>query len=249
MQLKAFKTELREILPLREFFLQENNFLIRYNACHERGWSDSYLLTVDDVKIGYGSVKGKGELTDRDAVFEFYVLPLFRKIASLMFPELLAASGAAFIECQSNDILLSSMLYEFSHNINANVILFEDHVATEHPNPGVIFRLKKDDDHIFEHTLEVVGTRVLELNGEVVATGGFLLHYNMPFADLHIEVKENHRRKGLATYLLQEVKKECYRAGRVSAARCDIQNHGSRGALLKAGMRVCGFMLTGEIKA
>jgi len=35
------KTELASILPLRALFLQESNFQVRYNACHERGWSDS----------------------------------------------------------------------------------------------------------------------------------------------------------------------------------------------------------------
>jgi hypothetical protein len=41
----ALKVELNEIQSLRALFLQETNFQIRYNACHERGWTDSYLLT------------------------------------------------------------------------------------------------------------------------------------------------------------------------------------------------------------
>lgn len=57
MRIKAFKTTVQEITSLRALFLQENNFEIRYNACHERGWSDTYLLTIDDVNVGYGSIK------------------------------------------------------------------------------------------------------------------------------------------------------------------------------------------------
>jgi RimJ/RimL family protein N-acetyltransferase len=82
----------------------------------------------------------------------------------------------------------------------------------------------------------------------VIATGGFLLHYNKPFADLFMEVHPDHRGRGAATYLLQELKKECYLAGRVPAARCSIRNAASRAALLKAGMRECGFMLTGQVR-
>jgi len=248
MKLRAFKTELQKIQSLRALYLQENNFQIRYNACHERKWSDTYLLTLGDVNIAYGAIKGKEELADRDAVFEFFVVPPFRKIASKIFIELLRTSGAAFIECQSNDLLLSSMLYEFANGIYADVFLFEDHVTTEYNNPGVIFRKKRDGDTIFHHQLEPVGEYVLELKGEIVATGGFMLHYNIPFADLYMEVKESSRRRGLGSFLLQELKRECYLSGRVPAARCSIENVASRETLVKAGLTISGFMLTADVK-
>ncbi len=247
MQLKAHKTDLRSIQPLRNLFLQETNFQIRYHACHERGWSDSYLLTVDEEEIGYGSIKGQ-KIPDRDTIFEFYLIPPFRKLASRIFRELIAASRAKFIECQSNDLLLTAMLFEFSQNILAEVVLFADHAATELRLPDVIFRPRNERDVIFEHQVEPIGEYVLEMNGEVTATGGFALHYNLPFADLYMEVREDCRQKGLGSYILQELKKRCYLAGRVPAARCNIDNYASRAALIKAGLKVCGFMLKGEIK-
>ncbi|MCI0691757.1 hypothetical protein L0337_07070 [candidate division KSB1 bacterium] len=45
------------------------------------------------------------------------------------------------------------------------------------------------------------------------------------------------------------MKKACYLSGRVPAARCNVQNKASRAALLKAGLKVCGFMLKGDIKS
>jgi GNAT superfamily N-acetyltransferase len=244
---KAVKAELQDIQSLRTLFLQETNFQVRYNACHERGWTDSCLLTVDDVAIGYGSIKGQ-EKSGRDTVFEFYVVPAFRKLSSPVFAELLSASGATYIECQSNDLLLSSMLYEFSRNIVADTVLFEDHTVTELVVPGAVVRPRRDDERAFAHQLEPVGDCVLETRGEIVATGGFLTHYNPPFADLYMEVRPDCRGRGYASFILQEVKKACYLAGRVPAARCPITNGASRAALLKAGMKVCGFMLTGHVK-
>ncbi|MCG8607995.1 GNAT family N-acetyltransferase [bacterium] len=208
--------------------MQETNFQIRYNACHERGWTDSYVLAVDGAEVGYGSVNGQ-EIKNRDTIFEFYVIPPFRKQASLLFNELIAACDVPFIECQSNDLLLSSMLYEFSQNICTDVVLFEEHAITDLPNPGVRFRRTKKGER---HPFGEVGEYVLEREGAVVATGGFLLHYNMPFADLYMEVAEDCRRKGLGSFILQEVKKECYLAGRVPAARCNIENQASRATLL-----------------
>ena len=77
MTIVVQKTELASILPLRALFLQETNVQVRYNACHERGWSDSYLLKLNDRNVGYGSIKGR-EIPDRDTAFEFFVIPPFR---------------------------------------------------------------------------------------------------------------------------------------------------------------------------
>jgi GNAT superfamily N-acetyltransferase len=247
MNVKAVQAKLKDIQPLRALFLQETNFQVRYNACHERGWTDSYLLTSDDAQIGYGAIKGQ-ETAGRDTVFEFYVIPAFRPLSSLAFAALLAASGAQYVECQSNDLLLSSMLYEFARNIHADTVLFEDHAATAHTIPGAVVRPRRDGDRIFEHQVEPVGGYVLELGGEILATGGFLLHYNLPFADLYMEVQPDSRGRGYGSFLLQEVKKACYLAGRVPAARCSIGNKASRATLIKAGLRVCGFMLLGQVK-
>ena len=248
MKIKVTRTELKEIQSFRVLFLHENNFQIRYNACHERNWSDSYRLENEGIQIGYGSVKGKDNYEHRDAIFEFFVLPHLRKLSSTIFFELIQSSAAEFVECQSNDQLLSSMLFEFTQDIYSDVILFEDYVVTEYLRPEVIFRRRNNDDKIFEHKSEPIGDYVLEKQGKVIATGGFLLHYNMPFADLYMEVEENEREKGFGSFIIQELKKECYIAGRVPAARCNIQNIASKATLLKAGLRICGFMLTGEIK-
>ena len=240
------KVTLTDILPLRSLFLQEANCQIRYDACHARGWTDSYLINVDGRNIGYGSVKGQ-EIADRDTVFEYFIMPPFRKHASELFRQLLAASGATLVECQSNDLLLSSMLFEFCHCVSADTVLFADYCATGHMLPGALVRRRGEHDIIFEHRVEPVGEYVLEVASEVVATGGYMTHYNPPFADLYMEVREECRRRGYASYLLQEVKKECYAHGRVPAARCSLENAASRGALLKAGMRISGFMLKGSV--
>lgn len=242
---KAVKTGLEQIMIFRRLFLQENNCQIRYNAVHERGWSDSYFLLLDDVAVGYGAVHAEDIYGIRQTIFEFYLVPHARHCANLLFRELLKESGATRIESQSNVLLLTSMLHEFSGNIDAPVVLFEDHTVTDYTIPGIIFRTLKKDEQVFT---KEPGTHVLELQGEVIATGGFLLHYNMPFADLYMEVKEEYRRQGYGSYLLQEVKKQCYLAGRIPAARCNVNNPASKASLLKAGLQVAGHMLIGQVK-
>jgi hypothetical protein len=81
------KTDVARIQQLRALYLQEVNHQIRYNACHERGWTDSYLFLSGEEEIGYGSIKGQ-RIPDRDTVFEFYVIPPFRRFAGVLFREL-----------------------------------------------------------------------------------------------------------------------------------------------------------------
>lgn len=150
MTFKVIKTTLEEILHLRALFLAENNFQVRYNACHERDWSDSYLLLFNDIKAGYGSVKGQ-EIKDRDTIFEFYLTPQFRKFSIDFFKELLSVSGAGLIESQTNNIFFTSLLYQFFRDINSNVILFEDNRATNLILPKVTFRRKNERDFTFDH--------------------------------------------------------------------------------------------------
>jgi len=248
MNLKVESVSLKEILPLRELFLQENNFQVRYDACHVRGWTDSYLITVDGAEIGYGSIKGKDDLSLRDAIFEFYLTPKNRKYSNSAFETLIKTSGVNYIECQSNEQLLASMIFEFSSQITSDVILFEDDQFAFLNVPGATFRKKEPGDISFDHKSEPDGDYVIETGGEIVATGGFLLHYNFPFADLYMEVRDDQRRKGYGSLIIQELRKACFDEGRVPAARCNITNKSSKATLIKGGLKIAGYMLTGEIK-
>jgi len=216
-----------------------------HNKCHLYGWADTYLLTAGKIKIGYGSVWGKDRREDRDTIFEFYLLHPYRKFSGMIFSEFLSLSQVQWIECQTNDYLLSSMLFEFAENINTEAILFEDGYQTSFKIPGAVFR--KDDTE--NNNPSDSGEYMLEYNGETVATGGFLLNYNFPYADIYMEVKEQYRRQGFGSLLIQELKKEIYSLQRVPAARCNVRNAASKASLQKAGFKPCGFWLTGKAKS
>ena len=246
MELKASPATLKDIQSFRVLYLQETNAQIRYNACHDRGWSDSYLLTVNGLPVGYGSVKGQ-EIKARDTIFEFYLIPSFRSIVNDLFAEMLRISEVGYIECQSNDPVLPALLYAFARNIQSPVILFKEGMVTRYTLPGVIFRPRQDGDILFEHYSEPEGDYVLEVEGKIVGTGGFMVQYNPPFADIYMEVTGGFRRKGLGSFMGQQIKRECYLAGRVPAARCNMENAASKATMLKAGLAITGYMLIGEV--
>ena len=242
MQVQIIKTTLEDIKDFRVLFLHENHFQFVHDKCHLYGWADTWLILVGEKAAGYASVWGTDRREDRDTLFEFYLLPPFRMQASPVFREVLNVTGVPIIECQSNDPLLTSMLYEFAQDIRAEAILFEDHFLTTLPLAGLVFSRETDGDKGFD-----VGGYILSKHGEVVATGGFMLNYNMPYADIYMEVKEPARRKGFGSLIVQELKKKIYLRRRVPAARCNIRNHASKATLQKAGFAVCGTWLKGKV--
>lgn len=240
MQLEIIKTTHAEIEGLRKLLLAEMPFQFVYDKCHGAGWADTYLFTVAGSPVGHGALWGKDDRENRDTVFEFYLSKPFRHLADRIFPGFLKESGARFFNCQSNDAFLVNLLFEYAKDINAEAILFEDCFQTEFKVDGTVFRKSEIRD-------STDSEYVLVQHGEVVASGGYVWNYNYPYIDIYYEVKAGHRRKGLGSFITQELKKEAYRLSRIPSARCNISNKASKATLLKAGMRVCGHMLFGRL--
>jgi RimJ/RimL family protein N-acetyltransferase len=243
MKISISKVPLKDLGTLRAEFLGENGIEFCLDKCHLYGWADTYSLLINDSVAGYGSVWGKDDRKDRDSIFEFYLKKEYRDKATEIFAEFISSCGAGFIEAQSNDKFLAPMVFEFAHEIYAESILFEESFESVYNIPGAELVAKgvndvKNNDQQFE----------LKFDSEVVATGGLMLNYNFPYADIYYGVEEKHRRKGFGTLIVQELKKEAYKIGRVPAARCGINNTVSKRTMMKAGLRICGWRLVGKIK-
>lgn len=250
-QIHVKQVEAAEIDALRDLYRQEMNCQIIHDSWHRRGFTTPYLISVNGGIAGYGSVTVGGRVVTEGMVSEFYLLPTHRGLAVPIFRQLLAASQASRIEAQTNDTLLMLMLYDFAPELTSNTILFHDALTTNLSLPEAVFRqaTKADADRIFKHEHEPVGDWLLEVAGNIVATGGFLTHYNPPYGDIYMEVAEPCRRRGYGSYLVQELKRVCYEAGRRPAARCNAANVASRKTLEKAGLLPCARVVSGCVSA
>lgn len=250
MQLETKPVELAEILELRDLYRQEMNCQIVHDAWPRRGFVAPHLLLVEGKIAGYGTVT-VGEVFEPGTLNEFYLLPSHRNLAAPLFRHLLASSQASSIRAQTNDTLLLLLLYDFAQDITSDTILFRDAFTTNHVAPQTVFRKVRAEDasRIFTHALEPVGEWLLEVAGSVVATGGFLTHYNPPYGDIFMEVAQPFHGRGYGSYLVQELKRVCYEAGRKPAARCNVTNVASRRTLEKAGMLPCARILMGRVNS
>jgi GNAT superfamily N-acetyltransferase len=238
-----------ETLALRELHREEMGCQIILDSWHGRGWVDSYLLRIDGRIAGYGLVGGVRD-EPRETVTEFYILPVYRAVALPLFRRLAEESRARRVEAQSNDILLTLMLYDCVEEIQSHVVLFQDGLTTSLSVPGAAFReaVEIDKERLGARGLDTDARWLVESDGAIVAVGGLLFHYNAPYGDIFMEVAEPHRRRGLGSYLVQELKRVAYEMGKIPAARCNASNTASRATLQKAGMLPCARMLAGPLK-
>ena len=250
MELCAKAANVQDILPWRDMYRLEMACQIIHDSLHSRkGWTEPYLLIAGGVSMGYGSVAVGGPWKGKPTVFEWYVVPQYRSRMFDLFSALLAASGAATIETQSNDPLLTVMLHTFAQSVTSESILFQDKLTTAHAPPGAVVRRATPDDaaQLLSHELDAEANWVVEVERKVAAAGGVLFHYNRPYGDIYMKVAEPFRRRGLGSYLVQELKKICYAQGNVPAARCNPANIASRKTLQKAGFVPCGHILSGAV--
>ncbi len=240
MNIKVRRVLYEDIRTMRDLYRKEANCQIIHDSALPRGFADPYLIEADGRIAGYGAVWNK---YFEGRVMEFYTEPLLRGNAVPMFLELLAVSGATHIEAQTNMPLMLLMLFDLTYEIVTENILFHDAFTSQLPSPGTVFfrRARPDGEGAEENEW------VLEADGAMVATGGYLCHYNPPYGDVYMETAEPMRGRGYGSYLVQELKRAVYEAGRLPAARCAPDNAASRRTMEKAGLLPCGRLLAGAV--
>jgi GNAT superfamily N-acetyltransferase len=235
-----------EVTPFRELHRAEMSCQIVHDSFLGRGLVDPYLVYIDGRIAGYGLVNNR---YDKGYVDEFYLHPPSRGDALPVFRALLETSKATGIRTQTNDRLLTLLLYDCANRITSDIILFADGFTSALTCPDGVLRSISDVERarLFQPKAEPLGDWLIESEGVIVATGGALFHYNPPYADIFMEVDEPYRRRGFGSYLVQELKRICYEMGKVPAARCNVANVASRRTLEKAGMLPCARVLRGKV--
>jgi GNAT superfamily N-acetyltransferase len=250
MNLSAKSTTVEAILPWRDRYRDEMRCQIVHDSLHSRaGWTIPFLLNADHTMVGYGSILVGGPWKGTRTVFEFYVLPAYRSLVFDLLAILVEAGEATAIQAQTSDTLLTVMLHVWCGTVRSEKIVFADRLATSLPAGGATFRRATADDkeRIFAHHREPVGDWLIEFEGAIVATGGIALHYNRPYGDIFMEVAAPFRRRGLGSYLVQELKRVGRESGNIPCARCDTADVASRRTMQKAGLVPCAHILSGAI--
>jgi len=247
LSIEVERVGFRDVESLRNLYRHEAHCQVIRDSALSRGFADPYLILVEGRLGGYGAIRTKH---DPGRLIEFYTLPQVRSQALAMFRQLLAVGKVTQIEAQTNIPLMLAMLYDCAKDITTESILFHDSLHTTgltYPQGTFRRATPEEAESMFLHHHEPVGDWVVSVKDAIVATGGFYCHYNPPYGDIFMEVWEGARRQGVGSYLVQELKRVCYEAGRQPAARCNPGNVASRRTLEKAGFLPCGRLLVGQV--
>lgn len=237
------------IAGLRDAYRREVAAQVVHDSWHARGFSRLWLLRVDGATAGYGAVGGPPR-EPRDVAKECWILPRYRVHALPLFRALCEAGGARRVEAQTNDRLLTLLLYDCATDVEPGAILFAPGDVPPLPPPaGAVFRRAHPGEvaHAFPEHEPPLGEWVVDVDGVVVAAGGLLFHYNPPYGDIFMDVVPAHQRRGYGGWLVQELARACRAMGRTPAARCQPSNVASRGALERGGMLPCARILSGPL--
>jgi GNAT superfamily N-acetyltransferase len=250
MTISVRRADLAEVTTLREAFRREMNCQVVHDSIHVRsGWSDEYLFSDGDTPVGYGSIAIGGPWRNRPTVYEVYVVPDRRTRAFALFETFLAASRPQAFEVQTSDTVTTALCLTFARDIGTERIVFRDALTTNLPANGVTLTRVTSGEEIETAIAERQGGGewAAELDGDVVARGGILFHYNRPYGDVYMDVDEPFRRRGIGSYLVQELKRICYDLGAIPCARCSTSNAPSRHTLQKAGLVPFAHILFGAL--
>ena len=240
----------QEVLPLRTRYREEMNCQILKDSIHRReGWTLCYALEVDGAAVGFASVALAGPWKDKPTLIEFYLLPEYRLRSFALFEALLAAARPRFFESQTNDSLYTSMALAYGRDIATESIVFRDGSTTALSANGATVRCLTSAEEIQAalQQRQGGGEWVLDLDGNSAGKGGILFHYNRPYGDIYMDIDEPFRRRGLGSFLVQELKHACYGLGAIPCARCNPGNVPSRCTLQRAGFVPIAHVVTGTI--
>lgn len=227
-----------DITLWRDLYRQEMNCQIVHDNMSARpGWTQPYLIEIDGSVVGYGSNLIGGPWKGTRTVFEYYLAPSRRTRSFDCFEAFLAASQATAMTVQTNDPVLTVMFHQWARDIVAEKIVFADGVTTHLRSDGASLLRQREPEQDW----------AIEIDGKKVASGGILYHYNRPYGDIYMEVDEPCRRRGIGSFLVQELKRICYEGGSIPCARCNPGNLASRQTLQRAGFVPCANILNGKL--
>ena len=227
-----------DIAPWRDLYRQEMHCQIVHDNMSARpGWTQPFLVEIDGHAAGYGSILIGGPWKGTRTVFEYYLAPPQRTRTFDCFEAFLTASRATGMTVQTNDAALTVMFHLWARKITSESIVFADELTTHHTVDDTVLRRRNGSAQEW----------ILEMHGETIAHGGILYQYNRPYGDIYMEVAESHRRRGVGSYLVQELKRICYEGGSIPCARCNPDNIASRKTLQRAGLVPCAHILNGTL--
>lgn len=242
MKIVVRKSSAEETAEFRRRLMAETPLQFVAWSALPRGIADPWLVLVDGEPAGYYTVWNRYY---EGAVGECWIAPSFERARAQLLTETASLSGAREVRAQTNMPGMLALALDSCPSVEATNVLFgwSGGEGPPCPIPGLecVPVPNPEPNHPDSRDFAAV------LGGAKIAQGGYLCHYNPPFADVHMEVGEAWRGRGVGAWFVAQASRAAAEAGKTPAARCNIDNFSSRRTLIKGGMEVIGHILQGRI--
>lgn len=236
---------LAEIQEQREYYINELLFSQELHA-EENVWeSQYYKIKMNSAWVGYFCVNSERIL------WEFYLVKSALIYSQQVFKFLIDMNYIVAAECKSFDSLLMSLCFDFHKKAACSAYLFRDDTDVSHSLSTIVdinFRLATQED--FSSILKMSGDFFHNLEENIMKEEVFVFYSNnellgagsckkicdsMNYYDIGMVVTEDHRNKGIGTFIIIKLREYCYNNNRIPVCGCWYFNHASKKTLEKAG--------------
>lgn len=209
-----------------------------------------YIIQINSSRVGYVCVDSQKTL------WEFYLVNNAQIYSQEVFKFLIEMNYIVASESKSYDNLLMSLCFDYHKKVSCNAYLFRDDTDKKYSTSGfenIKIRLAtkadlKDLEEInrFEENVDFF----FDLEKEIQREEIYIFHSDdelfgagtckricqcLNYYDIGMIVPEEHRRKGLGTYIILKLKEFCYNDNKIPVCDCYYYNYPSKKTLEKAG--------------
>ena len=211
------------------------------------GNSECYEISYDKEIVGHFSVNFHKTLV------EFYILKEYYIYSQEIFKYIIESDMVEDAAVSTKQSEFLSLCLDFQKSVYVSSYLFTDVENKKYELDhfeNISFRLAKKSDiqsinnkceqgleGYYEELIENDQLFVLYEGDILLGIGEFRINktHHGQYGDIGMVVAEEHRRKGVGTYIIIKLKEHCYRNNIKPMASCDSKNIASKNTLMKAG--------------
>lgn len=209
--------------------------------------SGGYFYIKYDLKmIGYRCI------SENKSLLQFYLIKEYTLVAQEVFSTLIKEGKMLSSYCTTFDHLLLSLCFDYQKTVRCQAYCFRSYFEVKHELNGLSdldFRLSTENDleninkycdNFFEEPiLQIHRKEIFVLYSANLFLGAGVIEpineFSTPYVDIGMVVSEEYRNKGIATYIIQELKKYCISKGWSPICGCWYLNYQSKRVLQKSG--------------
>ncbi|MCM1992843.1 GNAT family N-acetyltransferase [Oceanirhabdus seepicola] len=210
------------------------------------GTSQCYQIIYDKKLVGHFFV-------DKDkTLVQFYVSKEYYTNAPEIFIYIIKSNKVKDAAVSTKESEYLALCLDNQKSVEVDTYLFVDNQKISHElnsfrnttfrlaNKGDINIIKnKCDaayDGYYEDLIENDNLFVLYEGSSLLGIGEFrIIKSNLQYGDIGVVVAEEYHRRGIGTYIINQLKEHCYNKGLEPLACCNVRNMASKSTLEKAG--------------